>query len=146
MNREIVGYSPTGGWTSPLQTLRHLDSSKTFIAVFGVSNYQPEHERALAELHAAFPASKIVGGSSAGEIFNNRVFDNTMSIAICRFEHTELRIEAEPVRLAGDSRAAGAAIGRRLASPNLRAVFVLSEGLEINGSELVAGIRESCSS
>ncbi len=40
------------------------------------------------------------------------------------------------------SRGCGEAIGRTLAADDLAGIFVLSDGLNVNGSELVAGITE----
>ena len=47
---------------------------------------------------------------------------------------------SETITSTNDSRRCGDAIGRKLASKDLAGVFVLSDGLNVNGSELVAGI------
>jgi hypothetical protein len=41
-----------------------------------------------------------------------------------------------------DSRTCGRVIAERLLTPDLAGIFILSDGLNVNGSELVAGITE----
>jgi hypothetical protein len=49
---------------------------------------------------------------------------------------------SEMVGCSADSRSCGRAIGERLLAPDLAGIFILSDGLNVNGSELVAGITE----
>src|SRR5690606_33980219 len=53
------------------------------------------------------------------------------------------RAACQPIRSAADSAAVGAALGEALAEPDLTGVFVLSEGLQVNGSQLVAALSEA---
>lgn len=59
-----------------------------------------------------------------------------------RFERTKIRSALETVSSAADSRACGRKIGEKLQAPDLAGIFVLSDGLNVNGSELVAGITD----
>jgi hypothetical protein len=61
-------------------------------------------------------------------------------VAIARFEHTRLRLVHTTVEPGTDSFDAGAALAARLADRELRAVFVLSDGLAVNGSRLAEGL------
>ena len=92
------------------------------------------------ELRAMFPHAHIVGCSTGGQIHNDDVTDDEITAAALGFDATRLRIACEPASAADRSRACGEAIGRALAAPDLVGVFVLSDGLNVNGSELVAGI------
>ncbi len=56
------------------------------------------------------------------------------------FDKTRLRLVHEEAETAEGSFACGAAIGNKLASPDLAGIFVLSDGLNVNGSSLVDGI------
>jgi hypothetical protein len=58
-----------------------------------------------------------------------------------QFRKTRLATAYAPVRTAADSTRAGELIAEQLAAPDLKAVFVLSDGLQVNGSDLVAGIN-----
>jgi hypothetical protein len=109
--------------------------------VFGASSYLNEPEP-INELTSAFPSSHIVGCSSAGEIFEDMISDGSLSVAIAQFAETDLRVG---VTAAGSqsSGEAGADLARQLSGPDLAGVLVLSEGLDVNGSDLVEGLNEN---
>jgi hypothetical protein len=92
------------------------------------------------ELRAMFPAAHILGCSTGGQINNADVSDDEIAAAAIRFDATKLRVTCEPACSPESSRACGDAIGRALAATDLVGVFVLSDGLNVNGSELVGGI------
>ncbi len=92
------------------------------------------------ELRAMFPKAHIVGCSTGGQIRNDDVSDEEIAAVALRFEATQLRLASEPTSGPAQSRACGEAIGRALKADDLAGIFVLSDGLKINGSELVAGI------
>ena len=118
-----------------------LDSPRTLVLGFG-SPAMVDDPRAFAELAAAYPRSLVVGCSSAGEIHGASIRDRSLSVTVSRFEHTDLQLASLDVRAPAESFTAGAHLARRLvAKPGLRAVFVLSEGLHVNGSELVRGLN-----
>jgi hypothetical protein len=92
------------------------------------------------ELQAMYPDAHILGCSTGGQIRNQDVSDDEIAAAALRFDATTLRVACEPASAPERSRACGEAIGRALAAPDLVGIFVLSDGLNVNGSELVAGI------
>lgn len=105
--------------------------------------------RALLEDPAAFqqmrqrhPTAIIMGCSTAGEICGTRVSDDTIVATAIEFEHTQLQLVTTTVGDAADSRAAGQRLAESLDAPGLAHVFVLSDGLHVNGSELVNGLRD----
>lgn len=116
-----------------------LDSEQTLVLAFGDAR-SPQLAPALARVTSAFPRSQIIGCSTAGEIHGRSIQDQTLVVAVARFEHTRLRLTGAAVNNARDSRPAGRVIAETLAGPDLRAVVVLSDGLKINGSELLAGM------
>ncbi len=126
-----------GGWTAPLPT--EQDSAGTLVLAFGAPDYIDD-PTALAELAAAFPSSRIVGCSSAGEIHDRLVTDDTLVVAIARFERTTLVVANSAVSAMNDSLAAGTRLGAQLASGSPQLVLVFSDGLAVNGSELVKGL------
>ncbi|MCB9696749.1 MAG: FIST C-terminal domain-containing protein [Alphaproteobacteria bacterium] len=118
-----------------------LDSSRTLVLAFGPSSVlaQPEPMQALAR---AYPSAQVLGCSTSGEIVGQEVRDGVLSAAVLKFEKTDLGSATVEVTSAADSYAAGRKLARELDAPDLRAVFVLSEGLKVNGSELVRGLNE----
>jgi hypothetical protein len=104
-------------------------------------------ERLLAgrypELREAYPGSLILGCSTAGEILDSKVGDDTVVATAVRFSSTALRGAGARVEGIERSREAGGAIARELGGEGLAHVLVLSDGLRVNGSELVKGIVEA---
>ena len=123
------------GWSAPFP---ELDSSRTLVLAF--SDPDPGLcGPALQELHRAYPQGVVVGCSSSGEIAQADVLDEAISVAIVRFEHTRIQVSRRPIQ-AGDSAEVGSALGRSLQADDLRSVLVLSDGLDVNGTALSAGI------
>jgi len=125
-------------WSSPLPVA--LDSERTLVTVFGATELL-EDPAPLLELARAFPNSHVIGCSTSGEISGSEVFDHSLSVSVMRFARTELASATISVSDAAQSFSAGEALARKLDRPGLRAAFVLSEGLKVNGSELVRGFN-----
>ena len=127
-----------GRWSAPLPI--HLDSAQTLVLAFAAPEYDARDPRPLADLAAAFPQALLIGCSTSGEIAGAQVHDASVSVAISRFGHTTLRRAITPIHEARDSAAAGERLAAQLQGDGLRAVFVLSDGLRVNGTQLVAGL------
>jgi len=124
-------------WSKPFPD---LDSDRTLITVFGASSFLDDPEP-IRELASAYPDSHIIGCSSSGEIHGETLSDGSLSVAVTRFEGTQLRVAVQPISSAGSLRA-GRELGKTLATEDLKAVFLVSDGLEVNGTDLVVGIGE----
>jgi len=125
-----------GAWSRPFPD---LDSAKTFVLAFAAPSYG-ERPELWAELAQASPRAAMIGCSTAGEIDQTRIRDESITVAAVRFEHTRVRQAGSQLEMAADSHVAGGRIAAELAAPDLKAVLVLSRGTDVNGSELVAGL------
>jgi hypothetical protein len=95
----------------------------------------------LERLRAAFPRSFLLGCSTGGEILGTGLEDHSVTVAVLRFASTRLCLaHAYVASGSAASREAGERIGDVLAAPDLKGVFVLSDGLKVNGSELISGL------
>jgi hypothetical protein len=130
-------YTGADGWSTPLPG--HLNSPHTLVLAFAAPEFGDD-PRPFDELSAAFPQSVIAGCSTSGEIAGTTVSDGSISVAIARFEHTAIRRAFTAVGDAADSSAAGIRLAEQLAGDDLRAVFVLSDGLHVNGTPLVESL------
>lgn len=130
-------YAPHAGWSAPFPP---LDSEQTLVLVFGAAGYA-DQPAPLHQLAAAYPRSVLLGCSTAGEILDGRLYDDSLVVAVVRFTRTRLQRASAPVQSAIDSYAAGSAIARDLAGVDLRAVLVTSDGHNVNGSDLVRGLN-----
>jgi hypothetical protein len=127
------------GWSIP--QFPDLDSDHTLVTVFGGSECLDHPER-LSELIAAYPLAHVIGCSTSGEIFDTSIDDDSLSVAVCRFQGTVLRSTSAPVASARDSHRAGTQIGQGLVERGLRAILVVCDGINVNGSELLRGLND----
>lgn len=119
-----------------------LDDPRTLALVFGAAS-QLDDPQPIRQLKALLPRARIIGASGAGAVSSVDVIDNAATLALVRFEHTDLEIVSQEVAAIEDSRATGREIARRLvARSGLSAVFVLADGLLVNGPDLVQGLND----
>jgi hypothetical protein len=137
MKLQHFTYTESLGWNPPLSG--SLDGPRTLVLVFAAPKFAAD-PAPLESLTHAFPRSLLVGCSTAGEIAGTQVNDNSLSVAVARFEHTELRAALTAVTATADAFHAGTRLAAQLSDPQLRAVFVLSDGVCVNGSALVDGL------
>jgi hypothetical protein len=94
----------------------------------------------FAELRCAYPKARIISCSTGGEIVGTRVVDESLVATAATFDFTSIAATAHHIADASESGAVGAAIAASLPHEGLVHVFVLSDGLRVNGSALVRGI------
>lgn len=92
------------------------------------------------ELRARFPRAHILGCSTGGQIRQDDVADDEIAGVALSFARTEIRLACAEARDPTQSRSCGQTLGQALAGEELAGIFVLSDGLNVNGSALVAGI------
>lgn len=126
---------------SPI-ALSRLDSPETLLVLFGASSLIDAPDR-INQILDACPQSHVVGCSTAGEIHGSEISDDSLVIAAMRFEKTRVQTAQVAVHSTKDSYRAGALIATHLKVPSLRGILVLSDGLCVNGSELVKGLNET---
>jgi hypothetical protein len=99
-------------------------------------------QQPLRQLVATYARSHIVGCSTAGEIFGASLSDESLTVAVAQFESgTRVATASASVTSQDQSFAAGESIARQLQDPALRGVLLFSDGLNVNGSELVRGLN-----
>lgn len=94
----------------------------------------------IASLRKRYPQACLFGCSTAGEIYGTQVFDETITATAINFDSTQVKIASAPV--GKDGYAIGKSLAIAIESKGLAHVLVLSDGLEINGAALVAGLKE----
>jgi hypothetical protein len=138
MNIATLSFRSGTGWSGPFPG---LDSPRTLVLVFGWSDLAHDPSP-LKSLFAAYPQSKVVGCSTAGEIAGATVRDESLSVAVARFDSTDLRVASAIIGGPADCAPAGREIATRLSQPDLAAVFLLSEGINVNGTDLLRGLND----
>ena len=118
-----------------------LDSERTLVLAFGAPEMR-EAKSVFRMLRKAYPKAQVIGCSSSGEIAGDKVKDRSLSVAVTRFASTDLVSATKQITKIEESRSVGQELARQLRGDGLRAVFVLSEGLNVNGSELTKGLSD----
>jgi hypothetical protein len=92
------------------------------------------------QLRSFYPTARVVACSTAGEISDTTVQDDSLACTGISFEHSQVAISAVLLGEAQDSETLGAVLLSRLPMAGLTHVFILSDGLKVNGSALLLGI------
>lgn len=128
-----------GSWNKPLDG--SMDSERTLIIIF--STFDADAMQApLQELQNTYPSSYIVGASSAGTIYMDMLEENNCSVTIAKFKTTDMKLVTTSIKDMQESRNEGTKLATKLKDANLKHVFILSNGLHTNGSELIDGFNE----
>ena len=93
-----------------------------------------------------FPGAAIVSSSTAGEIIHENVYDNSLVVTAIQFEKTRIRSYVTNIDEHGCSYETGKHLMKKLLADqadDLNAVFIISDGTHVNGSELVSGFSEN---
>lgn len=138
MKLETFCYTQESGWS--VAAFPPLDSPQTWVIIFGGPDFMDAPEPAH-EIIRAYPHSHVVGCSSSGEIFGTGISDDSLAVSVVQFEQTALASTGKAVQSIQESYAVGQALATELNRPDLRGVFILSDGLKVNGSELVRGFN-----
>ena len=110
------------------------------ILVFGSVDFFSAKEKGQF-LKEQFPKATIIGCSTAGEISDKGVADNSLVVTAMQFDKLDSKSAYHPIKNGEDSAQCGKDLAAKLKAPNLKTVFVLGRGLDINGTALVDGMR-----
>ena len=119
-----------------------LDAGKSqLVLVFGSPDTIKTPE-IFEHLKAAYPNADIVFSSTAGEILDNAVYDDTAVVTAIQFEKTTIRSVKTNIKHHANSFDTGVFLMDKLSGDDLSCVFIISDGTFINGSELVSGLNK----
>ncbi len=127
-----------GGWRS-ISSNGIADKAQV-VFLFGERKLLTDKER-INEVRKFYPNSHIIGCSTAGEIAGSSVYDNSMIATAVFFENTPLMFSQTTITNMSETYQAGQQLAEGLKRDGLVHVFVLSNGLNINGSALSKGLR-----
>ena len=96
--------------------------------------------QAFASLNQTFPNAKLLGCSTGGQIEGDDVREDGATALALRFQETRVKLARVAIDDASQSEARGEEIATALQAPDLAAVFVICDGLKVNGSRLARGM------
>ncbi len=130
-------------WTSQKGWLKAdgpaLRGEVQLVILFGATEILKERVF-FEEVKGMYPGAHLFGCSTSGEIFGTRVYDESLVATAIHFEKTRIRGAQIGLGENPDSLEAGRRLAQSIEKEGLRHVFVLSDGLSVNGSALVEGL------
>ena len=116
------------------------DPQKSLVIVFGSSSFleSPERVQTISQTFSGIP---MIGCSTSGEVFGNEIKDDSLVGGVLQFDWTTVKTATVPIPDPTQSFHVGQQIANDLLGPDLKGVLVLSDGLLVNGSELIRGLN-----
>lgn len=139
MQVEQTRWTEAKGW-DPAPSGRMAKTAQ-LVLLFG-SRAVLKQDEPLAVIRRAYPEARLMGCSTAGEIYGTQVLDDSLVVTAVEFHATRIHGARISLNEAGSSLEAGRRLAETLNQPGLVHVFVLSDGLQINGSDLVKGLTQ----
>jgi hypothetical protein len=147
MKTEQRSWTRTSGWTPAF--CGPVAQSAQLVLVFGATAVLQDVQL-MESIRTFYPVAHILGCSTAGEICGAEVSDDSLVATAIHFDHTQVRTAQVSLAANSDSREAGEFLAQALphsvgAEPGgkeqeLAHVLILSDGLSVNGSDLVRGL------
>lgn len=140
MKIEQARWTENSGW-SPFKP-GGLSKDAQLAIIFGSTSII-KSQKYINEIRNAYPDVVIWGCSTSGEIFDTQVSEESLVATIVEFEKSSIRTVNKKIGSMSDSFNAGTYLADNLEKDGLKHVMVLSDGLKINGSDLVHGLAKN---
>lgn len=136
---QLTWEKETGWKTFSSNEIKHIAQ---LVLVFGHRECIELPEK-YAELQEMYPKADIVFCSTAGEIIDIEVKDDSIVATAIYFENTPIKAISECISETKDSYSIGKKLSNSLNAPDLRHILVFSDGQIVNGSRLVQGLNDA---
>jgi hypothetical protein len=140
MKIEQKRWTEENGWLPELKGI--VDEAVQLVLLFG-STQLFKDPAYINDIKAAYPKAHLFGCSTAGEICGTQVSDNSLVITAISFESTQIKGAQVKISSSFDSFRAGEVLAQSLEKDNLVHIIVLSDGINVNGSDLVRGLTNN---
>lgn len=121
----------------------NLGEKAQWVLVFGSSELI-KSSMIFDKIREFFPKGYIMGCSTSGEIYETQVNVNSLSITAVQLEKSEIFFQSYDLNQNPNQKdfyETGKHIMDGIQKEDLKHIFILSEGLNINGSRLVEGMK-----
>ena len=126
-------------WTKHPKSQPLEEHEATLVLCFG-SKAMLEVDTIYSTIKSKFPAAQIALCSTSGEIYQERVLNNSLVAVALQFEKTTIEATTVNINDYKNGYSAGIGLFKKLPKENLAYVLVFSDGSQVNGSELVKGL------
>lgn len=137
MKIEQKKWSKENGWKTFSEG--NFTESPELVLVFGGSGALKD-QTLFDEIRSWYPEAHIVSASTAGEIIQTEVSDDSIVLSAIKFDKTTLQFAESSIANADESEEIGKKLAKSLPKENLTHVIIFSDGLFVNGTPLVKGL------
>jgi hypothetical protein len=134
-----VSLYTAGKWEQHSVKQSFINEKAQLALCFGSKEFL-ERENVFEKISARYPAAEIVISSTAGEIYQAEVHDNSLVVAALYFDKTTIKTAAVNIKNFNNSYDAATELASKLPKEKLVHLLVFSDGNLVNGSELVKGL------
>jgi len=139
MKIEQTRWTEAKGWFPERPGKQGLAAQLVFL--FGSREILGNH-KIIGDVRMAYPGAHFAGCSTGGEICGGSVSDDSLVATAVEFAHTPLQVVATPLANSEDSFQAGKRLAELLGHQDLIHVLVFTEGIFLNGGNLVKGLTK----
>ena len=116
-------------------------SSVDLVTIFGETE-EFVHAKHYDYLRERYPKAHIVGCSSSGNILGPQISESSMVAMAVNFDTAKVVLKSAVFEIGDDIKAVAHELASRIDKEGLKHLFLLTDGLNLNGSELVKGFNE----
>jgi hypothetical protein len=121
--------------------LDKFECNEKTIALIYFNENKDHWKNVIEEIQKEIPQTTMVGCSTAGHILDDLIYDEELVITLMTFNKTKFKAKLYENISAQNSIESGKKIASDILDKN-GSCFIISEGLNINGSKLVDGLNE----
>ena len=120
--------------------LLQINISANIFLLFMSPDFSDKQEL-IDQLNENYPKATVIGCSTAGEISDVKVKDQTVSMTAIKLEKAKHKLVSITVNDMKCSYKAGQKLANDLNDTALKHMLILSDGLNVNGADLVSGLK-----
>jgi hypothetical protein len=139
LKTEQIHWTSKTGWNS--KPTKEFRQNSQLVLVFG-SRSALENRDVFGAITQFYPTASIAGCSASGEILGTEVLDASLTATAIQFDHTSVQLVKTQIESVESSLQAGEILGRSLEHEGLTHVLIFADGLRVNGTHLIEGLKE----
>ncbi len=144
MKIDSLFWSRETGWQFRKENIENRENVD-IVFLFGVAKEIRENLY-FDGIRELYPNAILVGGSSAGTIYRDEIFDSGIVASALQLEKSRVKLAVEKLEDINKSFEIGQSIVQQLMDEDLKHIIVLSDTININGSEFVKGLNSETDS
>ncbi|OIQ20169.1 MAG: histidine kinase [Flavobacterium sp. MedPE-SWcel] len=114
---------------------------KPLVLVFG-NRFLLEDKNVLSDIRNEFPYEDLVFGSTAGEIINVDVVEESVTVLAIEFEKSSFVVKRDSILEHNkDTLSLGTSLSNQMPKEGLKHLFIVSEGSFMSGTSLIKGFE-----